>query len=163
MHRSPLILDFYFVKKAQFELKAGFDEDFNRELKGIEPPQIKIDIKSGQHAENPLVWRFEVSIATDKKASEKDFPYIFAVTIVGFFRVDENYPIENAEMLVTVNAPSVLYSCAREFLANVTGRSPYAAILLPSVSFLPLPEEQKGKEKKTLIKAQKPTKKKALK
>ncbi len=143
MHRSPLILDFYFVKKVQFELKEGFDDNFNCELQGVESPKITVDIKSGQHTENPLAWRFEISVATDKKASEKDFPYIFGVTIVGFFRVDENYPAENAEMLATVNAPSVLYSCAREFLANVTGRSPYAAILLPSVSFVPEPKKKK--------------------
>lgn len=160
MHRSPLILDFYFVKKVQFELKAGFDDDFNRELQGVESPKVTADIKSGQNTENPLAWRFELSVATDKKASEKDFPYIFGVTMVGFFRVDENYPTENAEMLVTVNAPSVLYSCAREFLANVTGRSPYAAILLPSLSFLPLPNEQKEKETKPSAKAQNSPRKK---
>lgn len=163
MQRSPLILDYYFVKKIRFELKAGFDENLDRDLQTIKSPKLNVDVISGQNSEDPLAWRFELNIGVDEKSSEKDFPYTFDVTIVGFFRVEKTYPSDIAEMLAQVNAPSILYSAAREFLASVTGRSPYSAIILPSISFMPLPEEQKEKEKKSSTKAQKLTEKRTKK
>lgn len=150
MHQSPLIIDFYFVKKIHFELKDGFDcnsEVF--ENKEVESPKLTINVVSGKQTEHNNQWKFELNIDTDEKSSADDFPYIFSLSLVGFFRVDDNYPAENADLLAQVNAPSVLYSAAREFLANVTGRSPYPSILLPSVSFLPKPKEEKPKRKAT--------------
>jgi preprotein translocase subunit SecB len=146
MRQSPLIIDFYFVKKVQFELRNGFDTDFHEERKEVDPPKLNINVESGKHSEEPNRWRFELSIEADENSSEPDFPYTFFISLVGFFRVDENYPAENADMLALVNAPSLLYSAAREFLANVTGRSPYPAILLPSVSFFPEPEKPQRKK-----------------
>ncbi len=110
MHQSPLILDFYFLKKVQFELKTGFDSDLTRERKVFELPKLNINVESGKDIENVNHWRFELSIDADENSSEADFPYNFSVTLVGFFRVDERFPAESADMLATINAPSILYS-----------------------------------------------------
>lgn len=152
MHQSPLILDFYFVKKIQYELKTGFDDDLNREQKEVKAPQIVVNVNSAKHSDQINHWRFELSIEADEESSVADFPYTFSITLVGFFRVDEKFPAENADMLAQVNAPSVLYSAARECLASVTGRSPYAAILLPSVSFVPEPEKKLKKKEVPAVK-----------
>ena len=146
MRPSPLIIDFYFVKKAQFELKPGFDTNLDREAREVETPKLKINVESGKNSEEPNHWRFELNVEADENPSEGDFPYTFGISLVGFFRVHESYPAEDADLLAQVNAPSVLYSAAREFLSNVTGRSPYPAILLPSVSFVPEPKVEKPKK-----------------
>jgi preprotein translocase subunit SecB len=151
MRQSPLIIDSYFVKKVQFQLKDGFDTDSTGEGKEIATPKLSINVASGKNTEDANHWRFELNIEADENSSEPDFPYTFAVSLVGFFRIDKSYPTEQADLLAQVNAPSVLYSAAREFLANVTGRSPYQPILLPSVSFVPEPIEEKP-ERKAAIK-----------
>ena len=158
MHKSPLNLDFYFVKKVLFELKEGFDSDFNRDQTEVEPPKLNINVESGKNDEVANHWRFELSIEADEKSTGDNFPYVFSISLVGFFQVDENFPAENADMLATINAPSVLYSAAREVLANITGRSPYPAILLPSISFVPEPEPE-PKQKKSKSKTKKTVKK----
>ncbi len=143
MHHSPLIIDLYFVKNVHFALKEGFDSDFNREMNSIEPPNLNINVESGKHTENSKQWKFELNINSDENQINDDFPYTFGISLIGFFRVNENYPSDKADLLAQVNAPSVLYSAAREFLSIVTGRSPYPAILLPSISFIPEPEKPK--------------------
>lgn len=145
MHHSPLIIDFYFVKKVHFELKEGFDLKFDQDIQA-ETPNLNIFVESGKHTEQPNQWKFELRVESEDKTSSNDFPYTFGVTLVGYFRVHEDFPPESADLLAQVNAPSVLYSAAREFLASVTGRSPYKAILLPSVSFAPVPNKENEKK-----------------
>jgi len=144
MRPSPLHIEQYFVKDLRFSLKPGFDENTDRETDTVEPPALKVGVDARQHVEEKLRWRFEISIELSD-ASESKFPYTFSVVMVGHFRIDEKFPAEKAEMVARVNAPSLLYSAAREILASVTGRSPYPAILLPSISFIPVQEEVKAK------------------
>ena len=144
MHHSPLIIDFYFIKSVHFDLKAEFASNLDQAMESVEMPKLNINVESGKHAENSNQWKFELSITTGEDDTTEDFPYTFGISLVGFFRVMDEYPIEQADLLAQVNAPSVLYSAAREFLSIVTGRSPYPAILLPSISFIP--ESQKAKK-----------------
>lgn len=143
MRPSPLIIENYFVKKVQFELNPGFDRSNLPSSEDIEP-KIKVNLESEKYPEDRNSWRFELSV--DSNNSEEDSPFTFSVKLVGVFRVDENYPAEGADLLAQVNAPSVLYSAARELLVNVTGRSSYSPILLPSISFFPEPEEEPKKK-----------------
>lgn len=151
MRKSPLIIESYFVKKVQFELRPGFDRSNSPESETIEPT-VKIYLESEKYPEDRNTWRFELSIDSDENSPDADFPYTFDITLVGLFRVDESYPAENADLLAQVNAPSVLYSAAREFLINITGRSSYSPILLPSVSFVPEPNTEKPKRRNTVKK-----------
>lgn len=162
MHLSPLILNYFFIKNFKFELKAGFDENLNRDVIS-DTPKLNINVNAGNHSDNQRQWRFELSIEADEDSSEKDFPYTFEIILFGFFEVHESYPAEKAEMLARVNAPAVLYSAAREFLANITSRSPYPAILLPTVTFLNPQESTKLKEKKGRGKIEKNGEKKSKK
>jgi preprotein translocase subunit SecB len=132
---SPLQLDRYFLKSLRFHLNRGFD----RAIRSYDPapPDIEIGVVSAdQSAENPAQWRFEVSIELLPDASDGNFPYTIETTLVGFFTVDERYPPENRERLAKANGPALLYSCAREIIASVTGRSPYPRLLIPSVTFI---------------------------
>jgi len=133
---SPLQLDRYFLKSLHFTLKPGFDRG-NRTF-AASPPDVEIGVVSAeQDLENPARWRFEVSIQMlPDGTSATDFPYTIETTVVGYFTVTDNYPREGVERLARANGPALLYSCAREIIASVTGRSPYPRLLIPSVTFI---------------------------
>lgn len=139
MRLSPLHLEYYFVKKLQFAIKEGFDREVQAQPSEVSPPRLQVSVHAEHNDDNSLRWRFELSIESNDETAE-NFPYTFGVTLVGLFRIDEGYPADNAEMLARVNAPSVLYSAAREMLTAVTGRGLHPAILLPSASFVPVQE-----------------------
>lgn len=131
---SPLQLDRYFLKGLNFQLKDGYDRG-RVSPEHFSPPKLEIGVVSAeQDAEQPLQWRFEVSLELPD-LPDSEFPYQVETTLVGYFTVSDSYPIEHAERLARVNGPAVLYSCAREIVASVTGRCPYPKLLIPSVTF----------------------------
>lgn len=136
MRLSPLHLRLYFIKSLRFALKPGFDQEFKAEAVEASSPRLKVNVHAERDEDDPMEWRCDLSIETSDDTAH-DFPYTFSVALSGLFHVDEKYPAENAEMLARVNAPSVLYSAARELLASVTGRGLYPPVLLPSASFVP--------------------------
>jgi len=132
---SPLQLDRYFLKDLRFELKEGFDGQ-RISVEDLTPPNLEIGVVAAQqNPEDPLQWRFEVSLELPDPPG-CGFPYIVATTLVGYFTVNEHYPAEQAERLARINGPALLYSSAREVVASVTGRSPYPKLLIPSVTFI---------------------------
>jgi preprotein translocase subunit SecB len=63
-------------------------------------------------------------------------PYSKARLIhVGVFEVNTDMPDEVLEKHLTISAPSMLYSGAREFLKVLTASGPYPAVMLPSTQF----------------------------
>jgi preprotein translocase subunit SecB len=132
---SPLQLDRYFLKGLNFQLKDGFDRG-EVSAERFAPPQLEIGVVSAeQNPEHPLKWRFEVSLELPD-LPDSEFPYQVGTTLVGYFTMSDNCPAEHAERLARVNGPAVLYSCAREIVAAVTGRSPYPKLVIPSVTFI---------------------------
>ena len=53
-------------------------------------------------------------------------------------QVTDGLAQERKEQLALVNGFSVLYSAAREMLLNITARSAYGAVTLPTLSFVSL-------------------------
>jgi len=132
---SPLQLDRYFLKGLCFNLNEGYDRG-RVSPDRFAAPQIEIGVISAeQDPERPSHWRFEVSLGLSEMP-ESDFPYHVETTLVGYFIVHDNYPPQHAERLARANGPAVLYSCAREIVASITGRSPYPKLLIPSVTFV---------------------------
>jgi preprotein translocase subunit SecB len=131
---SPLQLDRYFLKGLHFQLKDGYDR--GKVPERLAAPPLEIGVVSAEQDEaQPSQWRFEVSLELPD-LPDSDFPYQVETTLVGYFTVHESYPAEQAERLARVNGPAVLYSCAREIVATVTGRCPYPKLLIPSVTFI---------------------------
>lgn len=130
---SPLQLDRYFLKGLHFQLKHGFDRG-RVSPEQFAAPQLEIGVISAEE-EEPLRWRFEVSVELPD-LPESEFPYQVETTLVGYFTMSDSCPPEHAERLARVNGPAVLYSCAREIVASITGRSPYPKLLIPSVTFI---------------------------
>jgi preprotein translocase subunit SecB len=166
---SPLQLNRYFIKKLAFALNEGFDRrgrPTSKELRATVTPPMGVDVESEQNPDNESQWRFELTVELSEPEDHL-FPYRVMATIVGYFTVDRNYPKQDAANLARVSGASILYSTVREIVANVTSRTHYPHLVLPTVTFLDLPELEETPAQKRTRKAKTsgkpPSKKRALK
>ena len=128
---SQLLVKRYFVTDLLVKANKSFDESAPMNLT-FEALQIESNVFAPQDKNGD----WEVSLRLFYQGSEKvNSPYLFRVEVVGFFNVADSYPKQNAEWLVRTNAPTVLYSTARETLRAAMASGPFKALLLPAVSF----------------------------
>lgn len=128
---SQLLVKRYFVTDLLVTANKSFDEAAPMNLT-FEALQIESNVIVPQNENGD----WEVSLRLFHQGSEKiNSPYFFRVEVVGFFNVADSYPKQNAEWLVRTDAPSVLYSTARETLRAAMASGPFRALLLPAVSF----------------------------
>lgn len=102
-------------------------------LKGLE---CKTTVQ--QVNENRRNYRILLHLKYD--GNEGRAPYRFNILAVGHYEVGETVPDEDVFKVAADNGASLLYSATREYLASITGRGPYEAVILPVVSFLGLHE-----------------------
>jgi preprotein translocase subunit SecB len=142
-HLSPLQLNRYFIKKLRFSLNEGFDRrgtPTNKELRATVMPQMSVLVDAEQNPDNDLQWRLELTVELDD-SEDRSFPYKVAATVVGYFELDKKTPKAEAEDLAKVSGASILYSTAREVIANATSRTHYPRLMLPTVTFFDLPHQ----------------------
>jgi preprotein translocase subunit SecB len=145
---SPLQLEKYFLAELRFKVKSVIESSVVA-LDSIEIPQIEIEADTQEIDSENRRWRSEVTIST----KESDYiPYEFHISLVGFLKIDKNYPSEMVEQLAKFNCPSVLYSTAREMLTATIRRSPFPPVMLPSVMFSPISNTETNEPKPKKIK-----------
>jgi len=153
---SPLQLEGYYVKSLEFTLRPSVEEGstfstarglqfFPNEIQEIDPLTINFSGGGGPNSEDNSRWRFHLRLKSDIPA-DSNYPYEFSLEIVGFFKVFFDEPLGKDEILLRVNATTLLYTTAREVIASATSRGPFPSVLLPTVSFAnsPLVERAKG-------------------
>lgn len=145
MNPSPLILRHYFTTDLSFSANTGFDVEKGGSLH-IWSDDLDVKVTEWQVEENTRRRGCKIRVEL-KRSAEKIFPYEFTISLVGFFEIASWWPPEQVDNLFSANAPAVLYSSARETLAMVTGRGPYPGIMLPTVTFIKLPDETKKENK----------------
>ena len=144
MRLAPLQLENYFIKSLRFDLRAGFD---TRESLDDDVTLPKFDVTANiiQDIDDPRHCRCELHVALTDDPNDK-FPYTFAITLIGMFRANKKYPDDGVGLLLKVNAPSIMYSAAREIALSISGRGNYPPVLLPSVSFANPPEDSHARQ-----------------
>lgn len=152
IQNSPLQVEKYYLKELNFQLNQDVSIS-QQEFEQLEVPQLSITASPEMINDNKRDWKCELIIKTEENSNT---PYSFRIVLVGFFSIDNDYPKERTEILAKTNCPSILYSTAREMLTTTIRRSPFPPILLPSVMFLEITEEDNKKAKPT--KAKKTTK-----
>ncbi len=150
MQASPLQLEIYFLKDLSFSLTNDLKklEEEKVEFEGLD---ISIKDNTTSVDDDPRKWHSEVIVEAKSKSKTK-VPYVFKVVMAGFFSVDADYPEDRTKILAETNAPAILYSSIREIIINLTSRSPYPNLLLPSITFLKPPEDAKKTAKKPIKK-----------
>lgn len=128
---SSLLLEGYFVEELFCKANNKFDSSKQYSI-GLGDLTINADALASKNKSEGWQVRLVVFHQTE---DESNSPYSFRVSLVGFFNVDDKYPAANAEWLIKTNAPSVLYSVAREVIRRATQDGPWQGVLLPTVSF----------------------------
>lgn len=109
--------------------------------------QSKVNVTENKKQPNV----FQVSLMLKHIPQPKEnLPYAYSMQIIGFFEVHQKWSKAKVEELVKINGPAVLYSAAREILAQTTGRGPWGSILLPSVNFLPKTKKVQKRRAKSM-------------
>jgi|SRR5947209_11347498 len=146
MKPSPLAIEGYYVEELSVSLTPKYKKKqeylawigFHFQPESMyKPDPVTFDVFGdlAQNRDEHNRWRYEIQIKSHE-SKRKNFPYSFNVGLVGYFRVDEKLPENVKRIFINASAPAILYAAARELLATVTGRGPYPAIILPSVSFM---------------------------
>ena len=126
---SPLHLEKYFFTKIHVDACPNSCEKAGKGLF-----TAKVSCMKHKDAERKWMVQLELKQVQDKNDGCPE--YSFHVEVVGFYEVSKNYPEEKAEALVRANGPALLYSAARELIATLTCRGPFAPVNLPTVTFI---------------------------
>lgn len=154
MNEAPLLLKTYFITYVKIKVIQNHNHEKGYTLS---PKDIDSTVKFFENKKFPGVWQVQLHIEHNPK-EKSNVPYAFSLTMAGFFEVIKTYPKDKVETLLKLNAPAMLYSAAREFIAMITGRGPWDEMILPSTNFLPTtPVATKRKAKLTKKKAAKNT------
>lgn len=149
MRASPLLLEQYIITELHVSAQSDFKltaEDAGKIL----PQDLQVEVVEGRHEENSRLRSCQLTVELEDSTGDK-FPYTFLISLVGFFEIIKEWPESQVDILFSANAPALLYSAARESLAMITARGPYAEALLPSVTFIQPPsKEQAEPERKAL-------------
>lgn len=132
MRSSHLLLDAYYVEELSFSVDPKYKYDGEGETKLL-PSDLNVEVEPRQHSQNPLKWYCKLGVTLEDTGGR--LPYMFTIKLSGYFMVSEDCPADLADRIAVINAPSLLYSAARELLAVTTGRARYLSMTLPSVTF----------------------------
>jgi preprotein translocase subunit SecB len=133
MRASPLILKDYFTTDFRFSAQPGF-EVTSPEASYLLPSDVKVDVEELLVPENRLARSYRITVELEPAAACK-FPWLFSISLIGFFEVTTEWPEDQIDRLFSANAPALLYSAARQSLSMISGHGPYQTVLLPSVTF----------------------------
>lgn len=163
MKRSHLTIEGYYVKALSFAVTPKHEDRPNymawtgyhfQPESTYQPDPFTFDVYAeiSQNKHEPNRWMYEIEIKSPlNKNKKRNIPYTFDISLVGYFRIDGEHTQEHINLLIYVNAPAVLYSAAREILATATGRGPYPAIMLPSVTFIDALQESPVESAKRIL------------
>lgn len=141
---ATMQLDGYYIRELHCAVRAGYDEQAKfalgtglhlqqSEIMLCPPITTNLIVEAGQNKKDPS--KFRVVLQVESKDENENTPYTFDVHLVGFFSIRDVRPFDGLDIWVYRNALMVLYSTAREVIASATGRGPFPAIILPTLSF----------------------------
>ncbi len=146
---SPLLLKSYFFPVISVVANPKWSQDpVDSEL------DLNLKVQNDLYVSKGTENNFQVRVAITIDSTEtKPAPYDVLLIVIGTFGTVPDFP--EKETLVKISGSSILYGAAREYLATITGRGPYPPLLLPSVSFLPVPQKPSPLPKQTIAKQKK--------
>lgn len=133
MNEAPLLLKSYYITNVKIDVIQNHNSEKEYILS---TDDIDITVKFLTNKKFPGVWQVQLHIK-HKPEEKSNIPYAFSLSMAGFFEVIKTYPKDKVGRLLELDAPAMLYSAAREFIAIITGRGPWGEMILPSTNFFP--------------------------
>lgn len=116
------------ITYLEFQTNQGFssnDKEGSMTVEGINViKDCDIDKKNAS---------VEFTIITGNKTDES--PFYIKLTMMAYFKWDEEYDNEAVESMLKVNAPTLLISYIRPIIANITGQSGLPSFHVPFMNF----------------------------
>jgi len=109
-------------------------EPLTQEQIDLKAIAIKHKVAWGQNPQDPQMWAVRLRIELVPGEEESPSLYLGSVEMMGQFAVHPEVEKENALDLVVVNGSAMLYTCIREWVANITARSLHGIVELPTVN-----------------------------
>jgi len=101
---------------------------------------FSVTVSSSDHEEKKIV---DVIVSTPDEDSAGNVPFFFSVTGRGVFLLSESVTDEEGDRLANINCPAIIFPYVREQIADLTRRSGFPPLHLPSVNFIKMHEEKK--------------------
>lgn len=98
-------------------------------------PHLQPTVRCTADPKLPNHWRLNLHLKLESALPEKPFAYEGEIEIQGLVVVHDKFDAGKREQLAQVNGMSLLYSAAREMLLNLTARSAYGTLCLPTLNF----------------------------
>lgn len=142
---SPLDLISYGVYTFNISTNDEYDLDSNESPYFL---NAKYDVKHRygikQNDENIFFIELRISVTPKPK---NQIPYNIKLRLAGVFHINEKvkFPKDKRDILI-VNATSILYGIAREYVSLATCHSKGGSLMLPSVSFAPKVKRPRKKQ-----------------
>jgi preprotein translocase subunit SecB len=133
---SPLQLKSHFFHVIRLRAVPGGKKEgqttFNREVAFSPLP------------DKPKEWQLELNIKLECVDKTNPFIYEFEIHVIGFFELVVDLPEDRRQQIIVVNGLSILYGALREMVINLTSRSAFGPLSLPSISFADVLNEVKS-------------------
>lgn len=151
---SPLQMKHLVYTKVRVELSTGLEEAEkywapNFDLEGVELfTEVTVGYPDNE-AEDPRKFMVSLRFAILNEAeNKKQAPYTIDIQAQGWFEVRPEVAITARTELVRVNGASMILGAMRELVSQLTARSGFGPLLLPTLRFHPQqsagPTNQKG-------------------
>lgn len=119
------------IDKAQENWAPNFDfEDV--EIK----TEVTFGIKEGQE-EDPIDFMVSVRLFIENNNDDKKFPYLVDIKAHGWFELAPVFPVEKRESIMLINGGSMVIGAIREQILQVTSRSAFGPLTIPSLKLEP--------------------------
>lgn len=138
MKQPPLQMQFYYFPEIKLQISQPKQKIQQKDC-GFD---IDIDTGLAQSSQDDLCYKVDIRIKT-KEIKGKFKTYDLDILAVGFFKIDTDTPQDKRKEVASILGANLLYGAARELLYQLTSRSPYEPINLPTTSFVPNPKTNK--------------------
>lgn len=132
---SPVQLKHHFFPRIQLQAIPGGKRE--------NQPMINREVAYEPLPNKPKDWQIELKVKLESAEKINPFIYELDVHVIGIFELVAELPPEQGQQLIVVNGLSILYGAVREMVVNLTARSPFGAVLLPTISFTDIFNEVK--------------------
>ncbi len=92
-----------------------------------------------------------IDIILHLSIGEDSSPFEIDIEFEGLFFLNKRVSKKNAEPLARINCPAILFPFLRECVADITRRAGFSPLLLPSINFVKLGQQERPKPSKKKI------------
>ena len=136
-HASPISCSTYFVNDFSLSTNPVYDSSKSSDVT-LDDLEVESEIIAPKDGGDWIV----VLMVEQHLPSSKNAPYNFSIQVWGYFEIVPGLSEERASQLVLTNGSSILFAATREILRDMTSKGPYPPLLLPTLSFFPLPKKE---------------------